>query len=74
MVITYLTAVPSGSSIVYFDDIYGRDAQRLAQLGGGSGARPLAASASGAGSSRETSSMSCATGRPCGSRAGRKRT
>jgi murein L,D-transpeptidase YcbB/YkuD len=31
--ITYLTAVPSGSSIVYFDDIYGRDAQRLAQLG-----------------------------------------
>ena len=33
--ITYLTAVPSGSSIVYFDDIYGRDAERLAQLGGG---------------------------------------
>lgn len=31
--ITYLTAVPSGSSIVYFDDVYGfdrRDAQRLA--------------------------------------------
>jgi murein L,D-transpeptidase YcbB/YkuD len=38
VVITYLTAVPSGSSIVYFDDIYGRDAQRLAQLGGGAGA------------------------------------
>ena len=35
VVITYLTAVPSGSSIVYFDDIYGRDAQRLAQLSGG---------------------------------------
>lgn len=34
VVITYLTAVPSGSSIVYFDDIYGHDAQRLAQLGG----------------------------------------
>ncbi|HYI42756.1 MAG TPA: L,D-transpeptidase family protein [Sphingomicrobium sp.] len=33
--ITYLTAVPSGSSIVYFEDIYGRDAQRMAQLGGG---------------------------------------
>ncbi|MBA3527675.1 MAG: L,D-transpeptidase family protein [Sphingomonas sp.] len=32
--ITYLTAVPSGSSIVYFDDIYGRDAQRMAQLAG----------------------------------------
>ena len=23
--ITYLTAVPSGSSIVYFDDVYGLD-------------------------------------------------
>ncbi|HEX6218301.1 MAG TPA: L,D-transpeptidase family protein, partial [Sphingomicrobium sp.] len=30
--ITYLTAVPSGSSIAYFDDIYGRDAARTAQL------------------------------------------
>jgi murein L,D-transpeptidase YcbB/YkuD len=31
--ITYLTAVPSGSSIVYFEDVYGldrRDTQRLA--------------------------------------------
>jgi len=27
--ITYLTAVPSGSSIVYFDDFYGKDRQRL---------------------------------------------
>ena len=32
--ITYLTAVPSGSSIAYFDDIYGRDAARLAETGG----------------------------------------
>ncbi len=30
--LTYLTAVPSGSSIAFFDDIYGRDAARLAQL------------------------------------------
>jgi murein L,D-transpeptidase YcbB/YkuD len=30
--ITYLTAVPSGSSVAYFDDIYGRDAARSAQL------------------------------------------
>ena len=28
--ITYLTAVPSGSSIVYFDDVYGLDGRRLA--------------------------------------------
>jgi len=28
--ITYLTAVPSGSSIVYFDDVYGRDSRRVA--------------------------------------------
>lgn len=32
--VTYLTAVPSGTSIAYFDDVYGRDAARLAQLGG----------------------------------------
>ena len=32
--ITYLTAMPdaSGTSIAYFDDVYGRDAQRLATL------------------------------------------
>ena len=32
--ITYLTAMPdaNGSSIAYFDDVYGRDAQRLATL------------------------------------------
>lgn len=33
--ITYLTAVPSGSQLAFFDDIYGRDAQRLAQLRSG---------------------------------------
>jgi murein L,D-transpeptidase YcbB/YkuD len=33
--ITYLTAVPSGTSIVYFDDFYGRDrgaTRRIASL------------------------------------------
>jgi murein L,D-transpeptidase YcbB/YkuD len=33
--ITYLTAVPSGTSIVYFDDFYGRDraaASRIASI------------------------------------------
>jgi murein L,D-transpeptidase YcbB/YkuD len=30
--ITYLTAVPSGTSIVYFDDFYGKDAQQMATL------------------------------------------
>ncbi len=30
---TYLTAMPTASGIAYFDDIYGRDAARLAQLG-----------------------------------------
>lgn len=33
--LTYLTAVPSGSEVAFYDDIYGRDAQRLAQLSGG---------------------------------------
>lgn len=32
--VTYLTAVPNGNSIAYFDDVYGRDAARLAQVGG----------------------------------------
>ena len=27
--VTYLTAVPSGASVAYFDDVYGRDAARL---------------------------------------------
>ena len=34
--VTYLTAVPDGSSVAYFDDIYGRDAARTAQLQGSS--------------------------------------
>jgi murein L,D-transpeptidase YcbB/YkuD len=32
--ITYLTAVPSGSAVAWYDDIYGRDAARLAEGGG----------------------------------------
>jgi murein L,D-transpeptidase YcbB/YkuD len=39
--ITYLTAMPEGSSIAYYDDVYGRDAQRLATLGS-TGAGPVA--------------------------------
>jgi L,D-transpeptidase YcbB len=35
--VTYLTAVPSGSTITYFDDVYGWDAQRLAQMGSSAG-------------------------------------
>ena len=30
--LTYLTAVPSGTSIVYFDDFYGRDRARLSRM------------------------------------------
>ena len=30
--ITYLTAMPSGSSIAFFDDVYGRDKARLAAI------------------------------------------
>ena len=30
--LTYLTAVPSGTSIVYFDDFYGKDRARLSRL------------------------------------------
>jgi murein L,D-transpeptidase YcbB/YkuD len=37
--ITYLTAVPTDGSIAYFDDVYGRDAARLAAAG-----EPLSAS------------------------------
>ena len=32
--ITYLTAVPSGSSIVYFDDFYGKDRSQARQFAG----------------------------------------
>ena len=45
--ITYLTAMPSGSTIAYFDDVYGRDKAKMASLGGGAGpgvARPARAS------------------------------
>ena len=35
--ITYLTAMPDGGSIAYFDDVYGRDAAKLA---GGSSSGP----------------------------------
>jgi murein L,D-transpeptidase YcbB/YkuD len=34
--LTYLTAVPSGSQVAFYDDIYGRDRARIANLGGGS--------------------------------------
>ena len=45
--ITYLTAMPDGGSIAYFDDVYGRDAAKLADDG-----KPatVAAAASGAAS------------------------
>ena len=41
--ITYLTAMPTadGAQIAYFDDVYGRDAKRLAELGE-SAAKPVA--------------------------------
>ena len=32
--ITYLTAMPDGGSIAYFDDVYGRDAAKMASSGG----------------------------------------
>lgn len=34
--ITYLTAMPNGSSIAYFDDVYGRDKAKMAAVEGGS--------------------------------------
>ena len=34
--ITYLTAMPDGGSIAYFDDVYGRDAAKVADNGSGS--------------------------------------
>jgi L,D-transpeptidase YcbB len=40
--ITYLTAMPDGSSIAYYDDVYGRDAQRLATLGSSTGTGSVA--------------------------------
>lgn len=41
--VTYLTAMPSGSSITYLDDVYGYDAERLAQLKAGSAPDSVAA-------------------------------
>jgi murein L,D-transpeptidase YcbB/YkuD len=43
--ITYLTAMPdeTGSSIAYYDDVYGRDAQRLAEMGSNTGTVATAA-------------------------------
>jgi murein L,D-transpeptidase YcbB/YkuD len=41
--ITYLTAMPNGSSIAFFDDVYGRDKARLAALQGESGTITTAA-------------------------------
>jgi len=35
--ITYLTAMPNGSSVAFFDDVYGRDKARLAVLQGQGG-------------------------------------
>jgi murein L,D-transpeptidase YcbB/YkuD len=35
--VIYMTAIPSGSSITYLDDVYGWDAGRLAQMGSASG-------------------------------------
>jgi len=40
--ITYLTAMPEGASIAYYDDVYGRDAPRLATLGSSSGTGSVA--------------------------------
>jgi len=34
--VAYLTAVPEGSSITYFEDVYGWDAKRLTETGSGS--------------------------------------
>ncbi|MFL6726905.1 MAG: L,D-transpeptidase family protein [Sphingomicrobium sp.] len=42
--ITYLTAMPDGGSVAYFDDVYGRDAARLAAGTSQSGATVAASS------------------------------
>ena len=41
--ITYLTAMPDGGSIAYFDDVYGRDAAKMASTGGAIGNSTVAA-------------------------------
>jgi murein L,D-transpeptidase YcbB/YkuD len=35
--VMYMTAIPSGSSVTFLDDVYGWDAQRLAEMGHASG-------------------------------------
>ena len=39
--ITYLTAMPDGASIAYYDDVYGRDAAKVATAGTGTSATGL---------------------------------
>ena len=41
--ITYLTAMPDGESIAYFDDVYGRDAAKMADAPAGGGAPVVSA-------------------------------
>lgn len=40
--VTYLTAIPSGSSVTFLDDVYGRDDERLAELNGGGSTNSVA--------------------------------
>lgn len=41
--ITYLTAMPDGASVAYYDDVYGRDAARMAAAVGDNGSGRVAA-------------------------------
>ena len=41
--VTYLTTIPNGSSITFLKDVYGRDAQQLADMPGGGGGKNNAA-------------------------------
>jgi L,D-transpeptidase YcbB len=45
--ITYLTAMPDGASIAYYDDVYGRDAAKLAGANGVGGGAVSAVASSG---------------------------
>ena len=44
--ITYLTAMPDGGSIAYFDDVYGRDAAKMADAPAGGGTPVVSAARS----------------------------
>ncbi|MFL6764391.1 MAG: L,D-transpeptidase family protein [Sphingomicrobium sp.] len=44
--ITYLTAMPDGGSVAYYDDVYGRDAAKVATAAGDSTAHTASAAAS----------------------------